>query len=436
VNVKGLRFLAASLTLANASHCIVDGCYFRYVSHNDVPPQNEMGVKFEIQQETYDGRLGVCLAGDNNTIKNSSIRGSAASGIIVGGSNNTITNCRITACDYAVTYHAGILVMRRNWNDPTDGMGIDISRNSLSFNARANVQVGAALSGGVKIHHNDFGAAAYTTVETGSVAGQSANNIEVCYNLFHDVESADQLSVCLEQDFGSWAWSIHHNVFWEGRGPAEGVLRGADWALDIEDINAKCFNNTVVDEVDQLHQDWQYITYGWQGFKANLLFAKSDTAPWKFTNPVNRDYTLRAGSPAIDKGVVVPGFTYQGAAPDLGAYEYGEPRWTAGADWTEQPWTYPPPQTAAFSGAPARARSPDGMSLRPQNGSLLIVNPMRRTAVLAVFNAAGKAVIRRAIDMRTAQTMDMRPFTRAIYMVRLTCAGQTRSASLLLGGKP
>jgi hypothetical protein len=43
------------------------------------------------------------------------------------------------------------------------------------------------------------------------------------------------------------------------------------------------------------------------------------------------------GSTAVDTGVEIAGITdgFVGKAPDLGAYELGGPRWTAGADWRD-----------------------------------------------------------------------------------------------------
>ena len=49
VNVKGLYFLATSMSLADASHCIIDGCHFKYVSHNDNPPFHELGGRLRYQ---------------------------------------------------------------------------------------------------------------------------------------------------------------------------------------------------------------------------------------------------------------------------------------------------------------------------------------------------------------------------------------------------
>ena len=54
----------------------------------------------------------------------------------------------------------------------------------------------------------------------------------------------------------------------------------------------------------------------------------------QLVDPANRNFTLKAGAPAIDAGVVLPGINggYVGAAPDLGAYEYGGPSWKPGVN--------------------------------------------------------------------------------------------------------
>ena len=49
-------------------------------------------------------------------------------------------------------------------------------------------------------------------------------------------------------------------------------------------------------------------------------------APWTY------DFTLKPGSPAIEAGVPLEGIT-EGAKPDLGAYPFGKPAWTAGCSF-------------------------------------------------------------------------------------------------------
>jgi hypothetical protein len=53
---------------------------------------------------------------------------------------------------------------------------------------------------------------------------------------------------------------------------------------------------------------------------ANALFPSPATG-------TSIDLTLKPGSAAVDRGVVIPNVTdgYTGAAPDLGAYELGKP---------------------------------------------------------------------------------------------------------------
>jgi hypothetical protein len=43
----------------------------------------------------------------------------------------------------------------------------------------------------------------------------------------------------------------------------------------------------------------------------------------QFVNASSGDFHLQAGSPAIDAGMVIPSLSYNGSAPDLGAFETG-----------------------------------------------------------------------------------------------------------------
>jgi hypothetical protein len=71
--------------------------------------------------------------------------------------------------------------------------------------------------------------------------------------------------------------------------------------------------------------DYDFSDKPWQahllnkGQEANGIVAPDPG----WTNPANGDYRLQSGSVCIDAGKVIPGFTqsYEGAAPDIGAYE-------------------------------------------------------------------------------------------------------------------
>jgi hypothetical protein len=62
----------------------------------------------------------------------------------------------------------------------------------------------------------------------------------------------------------------------------------------------------------------------------NLFLAASPQT--QLVNWTNEDFCLKPGAPAINAGVIIPGFTdgYIGSAPDLGAYEFGGLAWNAG----------------------------------------------------------------------------------------------------------
>jgi hypothetical protein len=64
---------------------------------------------------------------------------------------------------------------------------------------------------------------------------------------------------------------------------------------------------------------------------SNNLFL-SNSPQTQLVNWTNNNFSLLPNAPAVNAGVVIPGFTdgYVGSAPDLGAYELGSPPWNAG----------------------------------------------------------------------------------------------------------
>ncbi len=66
---------------------------------------------------------------------------------------------------------------------------------------------------------------------------------------------------------------------------------------------------------------------------------------------IDEDAFPTAASKAIDAGIPVPGVTdgFQGAAPDLGAYEFRGPRWKPGADWSDPDAPKAPPRNLQYT---------------------------------------------------------------------------------------
>jgi hypothetical protein len=71
---------------------------------------------------------------------------------------------------------------------------------------------------------------------------------------------------------------------------------------------------------------WDTFIYEWDSWRAGSGFETHSPSPQNplFVDRENGDFRLRVDSPAVDAGVLIPGFNddYEGAAPDLGAIEF------------------------------------------------------------------------------------------------------------------
>jgi hypothetical protein len=220
------------------------------------------------------------------------------------------------------------------------------------------------------------------------------------------------------------------------------VMRCCDFTFSaFGGAESMCFNNTVVDTVWAERHDWQYMMSAdgtpWATpLNKNNLWAKSDTAPWKFTNPQKRNYTLTAlSTKAIDKGVVIPGWvdTYKGAAPDLGAYEYGDTPWVAGPDWQEQAWVYPPPATSIIWPIDCQTGAPMLRPIvRPWLKAILISGLDNAEYRVSVFNAAGVPVVAQRGSGSRAISIDAASFAPGVYVVRLFSGGHAVTEKALV----
>jgi hypothetical protein len=198
--------------------------------------------------------------------------------------------------------------------------------------------------------------------------------------------------VNIYMDYGGYLWRMHHNVFWTGQ-TIDGSRQTAHFMPNLNTIaSVQLYNNTMID-ADPAH-DWERWTI--EGSRNVLVVAAGgDTASWRFSDPVKRNYSLRAGSPAIDAGTAVPGvsLSYSGAAPDLGAYEFGQTPWTAGADWQETPWVYPPSTSAVADRTPrAIGDRTSAPRIRVALRSIALSWPDAGAFRVRIFNARGACV--------------------------------------------
>jgi len=453
VNLTGIRMIATSLSLESANNCIIDGCHFKYVCHRDEYNWYEAGVEgfWHNPFDPYTGDAGIFVSGSNNVIKNSSVIGSALSGIILNGKYNTVTNCRIHSCDYIANYQAGVYFMQRDRADPNDGMGNVVSHCSIKGCSRADIQIGQAATAATaanrtRIEYNDLGIAAYGSNETGTIAGQSSGRVEVSYNWIHDVGFLQNCYIALEYDNGARGWIMHHNVCWKGTPLLPGIPSGPHFFIDFNDIGATgaiVYNNTWVNSCEPARGD---VDTAWPGYMAdgglghgalNMLYARDDTAKWMFANAKNNDYSLRAGSPAVNAGKALPGLTAETTVPDgrpdLGAYEYGQPVWTAGADWPEQPWAYPPSPVATVNRFGLVALSNSGrFAARLMPDRLIIQAPGDIAWQANLYDSRGALVSTHTQLTGGTAALSTQPIPMGMYVLRVSSQGKMMTWKMML----
>ena len=90
----------------------------------------------------------------------------------------------------------------------------------------------------------------------------------------------------------------------------------------VEDIDYNLYFPTIGDPVTDTAYNWNGTAYDWADWKTNSGQDANSPIPADptFVNIATPDFTLQAGSPAINAGVDV-GLPYSGIAPDCGAFE-------------------------------------------------------------------------------------------------------------------
>jgi hypothetical protein len=458
VTLKGLRFICTSATLAEATHCTIDDCHWKYASYYDAYQWYEefCGPWMNSPYDPSNGWSGVFIGGAYNTVKNSSSIISAGSGFISSGrGHHLFTNNIIHDCNWLPTYNAGIRQFKRDQSVLEDCGGNLYEYNTIRNCGRATIEL--ELGSGFRdfipiipsernrIMHNDLGRAGYLANEAFVTWNHGDNYVEYAYNRFW---GGGVSGGYIEADpaFGGWGTKVHHNVFYNGR-PINDVSPSAmkpivNYALIQVDTNTTFFNNTIVDSAacSRLQEDdWLWPNPGhykpW--FQANNIFGWSDTVKWKYTDAPHGDYTLRAGSPAIDAGVVIPDWlkqfpaharddmyqseddSYEGKAPDLGAFEYGKPAWRAGANWQEKPWVYPPPlDPGALIGA-QRLSGILAPRLRIGPRALILNAPAGTAYTVMLYNMQGAVVLTRNLPKGGMAVVPTSGISAGMYALRL-----------------
>jgi hypothetical protein len=326
IRLENVRIIGGSIQSDNSSsHCVLNRITMRYATRVSN------------------------LAGSYHEISDSDFSDSLEGSLEVKGTRQRIVNNRFNQSGgrRRMTYLAG--------NEHL------FAYNSLSRSYDSILVLSANWR--CRIVHNEFSDGPLRTTDMGMIytvfnGGMS----EIAYNRFMTDHRKLKHTYGIYLDAGASHYLVHHNVSYTnmfnvlkngvlvfnntiyrwadyGDGPADPLKRQSDRQGTSSDF-AGCMylNNLYGYTYDPI--PGQPAGFFLDKVHANTVFNDSSGLPLdSLEKPGSYDFTLRVGSPAIDAGTPIQGVTdgFSGAAPDLGAYESGQPAWKAGHDFTHKP---------------------------------------------------------------------------------------------------
>jgi hypothetical protein len=329
IEIKGSDVFAAAVNMTGAHDCLVEDCRMRYVEHYQ-----------DCEREKMPPALSL-VTGKNNQWRRCLVAYAATSAMHIGGENNRLVNCVLHDANYLGTGRGGL--------DLGQSVGAQV-QNCTIFRAGRDI-VCHQDSKQLRFEYNDLYGANVLNHDAGAMYcyGTDGQGGIIAYNWVHD--NVGEFTCGIYLDAFSKNFIVHHNVVWNCS--ARGIQ------LNCDAINHQVYNNTITVRA----VTWAAKPFGTGAHAGhtptekgtriinNLVngpmdpkdprqFVQGELGPeWHHNAPaaVDRDGYPVAGSAAIDAGVAIPGITegYRGRAPDLGAYEFGGPRWVAGADWRD-----------------------------------------------------------------------------------------------------
>lgn len=358
VVLSGLKFFGCTFRFEDSSHCLVDHCRIRFPSYSR--RITELDPVPSPTPESF-------MSGDNNAVRHTLIAYTPVSGLKMLGRNASVENCIIHDVDWFGNLQYAALRLGDELDTSEAGTPRAVSNtlynagNSiLAFEGKGIFDIGYnhVFSGGMLCKDVSL---IYT--QWPNVAGSVIH-----HNWVHGCRPLNPKGgLGIRADDQARALTAHHNVVWDcGRDGI--VLKGED---------NKAYNNTIFD------------IGGYEGYVGNYINFQTGpepSKPWRFQYPllpaqnqhsliannaaktiteanggrlysisanlVNNyqgndlmlrdpkhfDFRPEADSPLVDAGAILPGITqdFAGAAPDIGAYEFGGEFWRAGADWMEK----------------------------------------------------------------------------------------------------
>lgn len=344
VEISGLQFFGCSFQLTDCEDCLVEYCNLLYPSFaRGVPNAEEKGKIRPCP--------GTTVSGSRNTIRSCSFEHCPNYGVVLQGDRNVIENSIVHDVNWPGTLHYTAVALR-------GGKGIERPKNVARHNTLYNVGNTILNCSGpdtiVEYNHVHHGGLISADVSLLYTCMPAADGVEFRYNWVHDSLSPNH-SLGIRGDDKTRGMRVHHNVLWNvakdgivAKGGRNRVYNNTCLANGAADImlnsgperdkwwqeHVKAYQNQNEDSL-LINNCAQAIVSTRRRVQPELPGDHSNNytgdAP-DLVDPANFDFRPQAGSPLVDAGRAVEGITaaYEGAAPDIGAYEQGGEHWLPG----------------------------------------------------------------------------------------------------------
>ena len=336
IQIIGLKLFASSIILDDHSTGnLIQGIEANYLSHYITLPPPAAGAVIADQNSqmafvvpSHAADSGLIIRGSHNIVRDSVLAYSAGNGILLAGSDNTVDNNVIHDTGYMGSYATAIYVT---------GHHQTITNNTITNTGRDGITVDWHLAGHAflfnTLAHNDISGFGLQSADAGGIylcCRLNGLGTIIAYNLVHDAAAANPAAFLagLYADNGSGQFLFHHNVVWgSGASVAANFAAPNDW-----------YNNTFATGAVAAAGEFYNNIAPRSGLDPGTGNLSGSSEPL-FVDPSRANFTLQSQSPAIDLGRLIPSINddFRGAAPDAGAYEYGQAMWPAGSTLAVKP---------------------------------------------------------------------------------------------------
>ncbi len=269
----------------------------------------------------------------NNTIEYGSLNGVYVYGWANNGQNTVIEGNTIRYFDTAGIHATPVRVTADNVKilkntisqAGRDGMFVignncEVAYNDVSFSQNTNSDSGVFYTVGneadknTEIHHNWFHDSSPPSYAGTKAAGIYLDNDSKGHLVHHNVVWNVSWSG-IQLNWAIWNNNIYHNTIWNAGNAM------ASWINGREQKNNRIWNNY------SNKPDW--LRGSAYDLKNNVIAAVSP-----FEDASNQNFMPISSGGLVDQAIVITDFDkeFVGGSPDIGAYERGGVRWTAGVD--------------------------------------------------------------------------------------------------------